>query len=147
VNPASAIPPRSRSSNWFIGLLRDRFVQLGIAIWVLFSAAIPFLARGTIPFDRPMVAGLSYRAQVIAEIVSPSFSFLVSAVAWLLTRRRIVPDIAARAPERSVALRETVGALAYGAVVLAAGCFIGRLFENHAIASHLTGSMFGLTDM
>lgn len=120
MNQAAATPP-----NWFIALLRDRFVQLGIAVWIVFSAAVPLLAQGSIPFIRPMLAGLSYRAQVAIQILNPLFDFIVIAVVWLLTRRRTIPDIAARAPERALALRETFGLLAYGALVLAGGCLIG----------------------
>ena len=51
---ATQTPP----GNWLVRILRDRTVQIGLAVWIGFSAAIPFLANGTIPFDQPMLAGV-----------------------------------------------------------------------------------------
>ncbi|HEX2710904.1 MAG TPA: hypothetical protein VHM88_01595 [Candidatus Acidoferrales bacterium] len=135
-----------RRGNWFARLLRERTVQAGIVVWVAFSGAIPFLSRGTVPFNRPSLAGLSYRAEVLAEILGPVIAFVFIAVGWALTRRRTIPDIAARIPEKPIALRETVGLILYGAVVLIAGQFVGRLVGTHGIGLHLPGSMFGLSD-
>jgi hypothetical protein len=131
--------------NWIARILRDRTVQIGLALWIGFAVAIPFLANGTIPFDQPMLAPMSYRTRVMIEIIGPVIAFIFIAVTYALTRRRSV-DIGARAPERAVALRETVGLLLYGAVVLIAGQFTGRLAGTHGIGLHLAGSMFGLTD-
>jgi hypothetical protein len=131
--------------NWLARILRDRTVQIGLAVWIGFSAAIPFLANGTIPFDQPMLAAMSYRTRVMIEVMGPVIAFIFIAITRALTRRRFV-DLAARAPERAVALRETAGLLIYGAAVFIAGQFVGRLVGTHGIGLHLAGSMFGLTD-
>jgi len=55
-------------------------------------------------------------------------------------------NIAERAPESAVAIRETVGLLIYGAIVLIAAQFLSRLLGIHRIGLHLTGSMFGLSE-
>ncbi len=139
----TATPARKRS--WLATALRNRIVQLGLAVWVGFSAAIPLLASGALPFNQPMLAGLSYRSRVTFEIFGPAVAFIFIAVAYGLTRRRVV-DVAAHAPDRAVALRETIGLLVYGAVVLIAGQFVGRLIGSHGAGLHLPGSMFGLSD-
>jgi hypothetical protein len=139
----SAQTPRG---NWLVRVLRDRVAQVGLAVWLVFAAATPFLAHGVVPFEQPMLAAMSYRTRVMVEILGPVFAFIFIAVTYALTRRRSV-DVATRAPERAVALRETVGLLFYGAAVLVTGQLIGRLLGPHGIGLHLAGSMFGLNDM
>jgi hypothetical protein len=138
-------PPAKPSSRWIKQVLSDRIVWIGLAVWVLFSAAIPYLAQGAIPFDQPMLATQPYRVRVMIEIFGPIAAFIFIAVAYALTRRRFV-DIAACAPERSLALAETLGLLAYGALVLIGGVFVGSLAGTHRLGLHLAGSMFGMTD-
>src|ERR1700690_4340143 len=120
------VPPAKPPSGWIKRTLSDRIVWTGLAVWVVFSAAIPYLAQGAVPFDQPMVSALPYGVRVMIEVLGPIVAFVFIGVAFALTRRRFV-DIAARAPERSVALTETLGLLAYGAAVLVGGVFVGRL--------------------
>jgi hypothetical protein len=56
-----------------------------------------------------------------------------------------MPDLAARAPEPSTALRETIGLWIYCVVVLVAGRFIGLHYFGAGIAMHLNGSLVGAT--
>jgi len=140
----TAPAPISRG-NWLSRILRDRIVELGLLVWVGFAAAIPFLAHGAIPFDQPALANVPYQMRVGIFIFSMPIALIFISITWALTRRRTV-DIASRAPERAVALRETVGLLIYGAVVLIAGQFVGHLLGMHGLGLHLTGSMFGLSD-
>src|SRR5580700_6915095 len=102
------VPPSKPPSHWIKRTLSDRIVWIGLAVWIVFSAAIPYLAEGAVPFDQPALAGLPYRARVMIEVMGPIAALLTIGVVYALTRRRIV-DIAARAPERSVALTETLG--------------------------------------
>lgn len=53
---------------WLARILQDRIVQIGIAAWIVFAVSIPFLARGTLPFDQPDLAGLSYSVRVWSDI-------------------------------------------------------------------------------
>jgi hypothetical protein len=63
----------------------------------------------------------------------------------LLTRKRPMPDLAQRAPESSIARRETLVMWAYVAVVMVAGRLIGQHFFGEGIAMHLNGSLLGAT--
>lgn len=126
--------------------IANRVVQIGIAVWVAFAIAIPFLAPGTIPFNQPSISKLSYGTRVALWVIGPFFALFFIAVTCALTRHRTV-DIAGRAPERAVALRETIGLLVYGAVVLIAAQFVARMLGVHRIGLHLTGSMFGLNEV
>jgi len=141
----ATMPTPARKRRWPSRVFSNRIVQIGLAAWVGFSAAIPFLAHGTVPFNQPMLAGVPYRARVLFEIFGPVVALIFNAVAYGLTRRRVV-DVAAHAPEPTVELRETVGLLLYGAVVLIAGQFVGRFIGSHGTGLHLPGSMFGLSD-
>ena len=145
MSTVTAPPAKPPSSSWIKRTLSDRIVWIGLAVWVVFSAAIPYLAQGAIPFDQPMLAAMPYRTRVMIEIFGPVVAFIFMGVAYALTRRRFV-DITTRAPERSVALRETLGVLSYGAIVLIGGVLVGRLAGSHRIGLHLAGSMFGMTD-
>jgi hypothetical protein len=132
-------------NNWVKAALRNRIVQIGVATWIVFSAAIPFLAQGTIPFNQPALVRLSYGTRVAIWVLGPFYAFIFIAVTYALTRHRVV-DIAEGAPERAIAFRETVGLLIYGAAVLIAAQFVARLIGVHRIGLHLTGSMFGPTE-
>src|SRR6202522_3599412 len=63
----------------------------------------------------------------------------------LLTRKRPVLDLAQRAPESSIARRETLALWSYVAVVMITGRLIGQHFVGEGIALHLNGSLFGAT--
>ncbi len=132
----ATMPTPARKRRWPSRVFGNRIVQMGLAVWIGFSAAIPFLAHGTVPFNQPTLAGLPYRVRVLFEIFGPVVALIFIAVAYGLTRRRVV-DVAARAPEPTVALRETVGLLLYGAVVLIAGQFVGRFIGSHGTGLHL----------
>jgi hypothetical protein len=63
----------------------------------------------------------------------------------LLTRKRPLTDLGQRAPERSIATRETLAVWAYTALVMVAGRLIGQHFFGEGIALHLNGSLVGAT--
>jgi hypothetical protein len=133
------------NTGWAASAARSRVVWIGVATWVACGVGMPLLTHGVKPFDRPNVAAMSWRAEYTTQMALPAIALVFLLVTWVLTRRRNV-DVAARAPERQVALRETLWLLAYGAVVLLAGEFVGHAVGTHAIGMHLAGSMFGLAD-
>src|SRR5438309_1116748 len=109
----ATMPTPARKRRWPSRVFSNRIVQIGLAAWVGFSAAIPFLAHGTVPFNQPMLAGVPYRARVLFEIFGPVVALIFIAVAYGLTRRRVV-DVAAHSPEPAAGWRLTAHQLALG---------------------------------
>ena len=117
------IPPVKR--NWLARLLRERSVQIAVFLWVVASLAIFPLSGPNRPLNRPDLANLSIRFQVIAPIIGLAFTFLEMGITYFLTRRRSIPDMASRAPVAAIAWREVLLLWAYGGFVLLAGRWIG----------------------
>jgi hypothetical protein len=125
-------------------LVRQRSFQASLVLWVAISVAALALCHGKMPLpigphpDTPV-------AMVISSSIALVFLVLEVGLVALITRRRTMPDLAVRAPERSVALRETVCLWVYGAIVLLAGRFLGLRYFGESIAMHLNGSLVGAT--
>jgi hypothetical protein len=137
--------PRSRS--WFVSLLRERSFWIALVIWAACAAAIFPLSQGALPFNRPSLAGVAVRLQVYAAIFGWFYALIFLGVTYALTRRRAIPDMAARAPNALMSRRETVALWIYGAVVMAGGQVLGRKMFGEGIGLHLNGSLFGMTRM
>jgi MFS family permease len=131
-------PPRQRRPGPVIWI-----TALG---WVALSGLAFALAGDTLPFDRPVLAGVSTLTQIINGWLNLLGAGILILIAYVMTRRRAVPDMAARAPERGQAIRE-VG-LIVGYIVVAQGCgyVIGHTLGAHAISLHLPGSLFGTSN-
>ncbi|MFZ0738601.1 MAG: hypothetical protein WA002_01255 [Candidatus Acidiferrales bacterium] len=134
-----------RSPSWFVALSRERSVQLAIVLWVAGSLAVLPLSHGTLPFPWPDAARSPVVPQIIAPLTVLAAFFLLMGIIHFLTRRRAIPDLAARAPAKDVALRELVLLWTYGACVMTAGKFIGERFFGEGIGLHLNGSLFEAT--
>jgi hypothetical protein len=124
--------------------VRQRSFQIALILWVGISVAMVVLCRGTmpLPMGRTPPKPLSF---VIESQTSLILLVLVIGLVALITQRRPMPDLAARTPERSTALRETIGLWIYCGVVLVAGRFIGLHYFGADIAMHLNGSLVGAT--
>ncbi len=61
----------------------------------------------------------------------------------LLTRRRFIPDMAARAPERRIAMREMASVLTYAALGQVGGWIAGSALGYRPVSFHIAGSVFG----
>jgi hypothetical protein len=122
-------------------LLQQRSLQVALLLWVLISVIALFLCHGSVPL--PGLHAAPPPAQVIASSVSLVLLLILIGVIALLARHRPMPDLAPRAPDRAIALRETIALWCYGAIVLLAGRFIGLHFFGEAIALHLNGSLVG----
>ena len=115
--------------------------------WVVAILIAYLLSSDGLPFERPGLEGIPVIGQMVVfplvfiTIYLPIFL----GVTYLITRRRAVPDISSRAPEKALALKETLLLLAYGATVLILGQIIGRLVWGEGIGLHLQGSVFGAT--
>lgn len=131
--PPSSVPAAARRG----GLLRRRSVQIAIAGWLAVNAILILLAGGHLPFH----ASSLVQPPTVAAVLSADAMFLevfaLMGVAYLLTRRRADPDLAARAPATPSARRETVAVLAYGLVAMAGGVLLGHALGWHAFSFHL----------
>lgn len=131
--PASPFRPLARlravpvSVRW---LLAGYAAALGVVAW---------LAPRGVPFDRPAIADVPLLPQTVIMLLLP---VVFIGVTHVLTRHRTV-DLAALAPDRATALRETVALLLYGAFALGFGQVLGTLLTGHGIGLHLHGSVWG----
>jgi hypothetical protein len=120
-----------------------RGVQVSVALWLAGHVLVWWLANGSLPFDRPAVAKLPFALQVAAPTITMIEIFALMALAYLVTRKRVVPNMAARAPERRIALRETVGVLLYAALGQAGGWILGPALGYRPFSFHIAGTVFG----
>jgi hypothetical protein len=124
-------------------IVGHRGVQTAVALWLIAYAIVLSLAHGSLPFDRPAVARLPFAAQMAAPTVGLIEIFVLMLVAFLLTRKRVIPDLAARAPERQLALRETALVVAYAALGQAGGWIVGPMLGYRPFSFHIAGTVFG----
>jgi hypothetical protein len=118
-------------------------VQIAAILWIAFHGVVLLLSGGRLPFDRPALAGIPFAVQVASPtLVMVEVLVLMGVVFWL-TRKRIVPDIAARAPVHRVAARETFGLLAYAAAGQIGGWIVGPALGYRPFSFHIVGTVFG----
>jgi hypothetical protein len=128
-----------------MNLLRQRSVQITAVLWVLGSIAVFPLAGDAMPLVRGHHPETVPEA-VIGGQITLVLPLLLVLVTLAITRRRPRIDLAGRAPERTVALRETLALVAYGLLVSLGGLLIGELAGEHAYSLHLPGTIYGLHD-
>ena len=143
--PQARIAARPPFTSVLRAVVSHRGVQAVAILWLAGTATALWLARGSLPFDRPAVAGLPFVFQMAAPTVGLIEIFGLMAVVFILTRTRAIPDMAARAPERRVALRETGLVLAYAALGQAGGWIVGPALGYRPFSFHIAGTVFGCT--
>ncbi|MEV6983685.1 hypothetical protein AB0M95_20855 [Sphaerisporangium sp. NPDC051017] len=134
---------RSRPGGGLATLLRRRSVQITVLGWLSGNALVLALAGDALPFDWPAATTRTPGEYLIQTNLGLAEVFLLTALTYGLTRKRAIPDLAERAPERAVAARETLLMLLYGAGGLALGFVLARLAGWHPFALHLAGSIYG----
>jgi hypothetical protein len=139
--PRVAAPPSLGSV--VRAVVRHRGVQATVVLWVIGYVVVLWLAHGSLPFDRPAIAGLPFALQMAAPTITLIEILVLMVLAFLLTRMRVIPDMAARAPERRIALRETVLVLAYAAVGQVGGWIVGPALGYRPFSFHIAGTVFG----
>jgi hypothetical protein len=126
-------------------IVTHRGVQAAVILWLGAYLAVLWIAHGTLPFDRPAIVRLPFSLQLAA----PSFTlieiFVLMGLVFFLTRKRSIPDMAARAPERRIAMRETMLVLAYAAAGQAGGWVLGPALGYRPFSFHIAGTVFGCT--
>jgi hypothetical protein len=141
-------PPASAKANALpIALLRvigaHRGVQVAVVLWLLSYAVVLWLADGALPFDRPTVASLPFSLQIAAPTITLVEIFGLMGLVFLVTRRRLIPEMAARAPDSRIAMRETILVLAYAALGQVGGWIAGPALGYRPFSFHIAGSVFG----
>ncbi len=130
-------PPHARPPRVLVALLRRRSVQLALAGWVAAHVLLLALSGGHLPFhassltEPPTVSAVLRTDAMLLEVA------VLMVVVHLLTRRRTVPDLAARAPATPRARAETVAVLGYGILASAGGAVLGAALGWHAFGLHL----------
>jgi hypothetical protein len=141
--PPQAAPPTRQARSWLARLLAEPSVRITVIAWLAANVAVVLLARGHLPFHRPSLHG----APLVTQVLSPNLAIVevlvLMAVTFALTRKRWIPDIAARAPEPAIALRETLALVGYAIVGLLGGFILGSALGFHPISFHLTGTLYG----
>ena len=124
-------------------LLRQRSVHLAALGWLTANAVVLAVAGDALPFDWPAAAARTPVGRLVDANLVLVEVLLLTALAYWLTRKRALPNLADRAPERSVAARETLLLLLYGAGGLGLGFILARLAGWHPFGLHLAGSIYG----
>lgn len=119
--------------SWLTNLYRQRSVQWFTALYLIAVGAIFIVGANGMPVQ---LAGDSPIANAILFIVGMLVYLLHIAIIYGVTRNRALPDWNARAPERTVAIRETILLWGYGLVML---IWLGGWFD---IGLHLPGTIF-----
>ena len=124
-------------------IIRHRGVQASATLWVVGYLIVLWLAAGALPFDRPAVARLPFAMQLAAPSITLIEIFVLMGLVFLLTRQRVVPDMAARAPHRQTALCETFLMIGYAALGQVGGWILGPALGYRPFSFHIAGTVFG----
>jgi hypothetical protein len=117
----------ARGQPWWSWLPRQRSFQIAAAAWFLLTLAVPLLAGSSLPFDRPSLEGQSVGLQLLNAESNLVLALLVIGLAIAVTRDRVVPDLAARVPSRTMAVAEVGVLVGYGVLLQAVGVLV-RIF-------------------
>jgi hypothetical protein len=135
--PGSSLRPVIRA------ILGHRGVQVAAGLWVVGYLVVIGLAGGHLPFDRPAIAQLPFALQMAAPSITLVEVFGLMGLAFLLTRGRVIPNRAARAPQKTVAMRETLVVLCYAVLGQVGGWILGPMLGYRPFSFHIAGSVFG----
>jgi hypothetical protein len=126
----------------FRAMVGHRGVQAAAALWAIGYLLVIWIAGGSLPFDRPAVATLPFALQLAAPSITLIEIVVLMGLVFLLTRRRVIPDIASRAPHRQAAFRETLLLIGYAALGQVGGWILGPALGYRAFSFHIAGTVF-----
>lgn len=124
-------------------ILFSRATHVAIIAWIAINAAAYWLAGGVIPFDTPSMQRLPFTARMLVPTISLLEVFVLMAITFWLTRKRAIPNLAERAPDRRIAARETALLLAYATFAQVGGWLLGPALGYRAFSFHIAGTLFG----
>ena len=134
---------RDSKMMWLIRLLSHRSVQVTLALWLTAYLVVLVVAHGSLPFARPVLENVSFVAQLIGPTVALLEVLALMGIVYWLTRRRAIPDIAARAPDRATARREVWLLIGYSLLGQIGGFFLAQAFGWHPFSFHIAGTLYG----
>jgi hypothetical protein len=143
--PLGATPASLLSS--LRAVVNHRGVRIAVGLWVVGHLVVLWLTHESLPFDRPAVAHLPFASQMAQPTLGMIEILGLMVLTFLLTRNRVIPDMAARAPEPRVALGETILVLAYAAFGQVGGWMVGSALGSRPFSFHLAGTLYGTTVM
>lgn len=123
--------------------VRHRGVQATVMLWAAAYLLVLWIAGGSLPFERPAVAMLPFALQLAAPSITMVEILVLMGLVYLLTSRRVVPDMASRAPHRQRAMRETLMLVGYAAIGEIGGWILGPALGYRAFSFHIAGTVFG----
>jgi hypothetical protein len=127
----------------FANTIRHPATQVAFSLWIAAYVAVLLLADGSLPFDRPALAEVPFAVQLAAPTIGMIQILLLIGIVYWLTRKRADPNIAARAPDRRLAARETFAVLAYAGAGQIGGWIVGPAFGYRPFSFHIAGTLFG----
>lgn len=131
----------------FWRLFTQRSVRLTLGLWLLANVVVLAAAHGQLSFDRPAFSNVSVTTQLLFGDISLLEVFFLMFIVWLLTRRRQLPDISKRVPNRTQTIKEVAGLIGYGSIVQLMGAWLGSALGWHPISFHLAGTLYGASGM
>ena len=127
-------------------MLRDRWARIAAAGWLVANGWVLVAADGALPFEWPNASTTSVAGQLLDTNLALLQVFALMALVRFITRKRVAPDLLARAPARRIALRETLLLLGYGVLGLAGGFLLARLLGWQSFGLHLAGTLHATHD-
>jgi hypothetical protein len=115
--------------------------------WAAANGLALLLADGALPFDRPALAGQPFAAQMAGPSLGLLEVFGLMGVVWWMTRRRAIPDMAARAPSKALAAREIAALLAYAMLGQVGGWLLGPALGYRPFSFHIAGTLVGCSTL
>jgi hypothetical protein len=126
-------------------LLEQKALWAGLVLWLLLGVGVILIAGPMLPLKMVEDHTMSPVQHLIGSVIELVILFIMMSIVQLIARRRSYPDLAARAPERSVAAKETVWLWVYAAAVLGFGQWMGLRLFGEGIGLHLNGCISGAT--
>ncbi len=129
------------------GLLRSRWVQVTIVVWIVANVAWSVLGLGGYPFLFPNTpTTVSY--WLISHVLGLALPLALIAITIALTRHNAFPTATflSRSPDRARAAVETSAMAAYAVLAQVGGWAAGAILGVHSLSLHLPGTLLGLPD-
>ena len=95
-------------------LISSRSVQFLAVGWIVAILLAYLLGADGLPFERPGLEGVPVIGQIVLLplVFITIYLLIFLGVTYLITHSRAIPDISSRAPEKALALKETLLILA-----------------------------------